>query len=152
FSNGAMMASRLACDLPERLHGVALVGGTGGQNYTQVCVHPHSMPIVEVHRTADPTVPYAGGKVADNQGRKRGSVISVVDFLSFWSGTCHCSGTRETTIKAAMPVTMIEAQSCTSGSPVVHYRVNGGAHEWFRIQGFDTTKVIWDFLATNSFA
>ena len=35
---------------------------------------------------------------------------------------------------------MVEAQACTPGSPVVHYRVTGGVHEWFRIQGFDTTN------------
>jgi polyhydroxybutyrate depolymerase len=147
-----MMASRVACDMPDRVRGVALVGGTAGQNNAQVCLPTRSVPIVEVHGTSDPVVPYAGGKVADNQGRKRGSVLSVVDFVSFWSRTCHCSGTRETPIKAALTVTMIEAQSCTPGSPVVHYRVTGGAHEWFRIQGFDTTKVVWDFLAANSFA
>ena len=152
FSNGAMMASRVACDMPDRVRGVALVGGTAGQNYSQICLPKRAVPIVEVHGTSDPVVPYAGGKVPDNQGRKRGSVLSVVDFVSFWSGTCRCSGTRETIIRAAMSVTMVEAQSCTPGSPVVHYRVNGGSHEWFRIQGFDTTKVVWDFLATNSFA
>ena len=152
FSNGAMMASRVACDMPDRVRGVALVGGTAGQNNAQICQPSRSVPIVEVHGTSDPVVPYTGGKVADNQGRKRGSVLSVVDFVSFWSHTCRCTGTRETPIKAALAVTMIEAQSCSPGSPVVHYRVNGGAHEWFRIQGFDTTKVVWDFLATNSFA
>jgi len=151
FSNGAMMASRAACEMSDRLRGVAMVGGTAGQNYSQVCLHNRSMPIVEVHGTSDPIVPYLGGKVADNQGRKRGSVLSVGDFVAFWSGTCHCSGTRETNIKAALPVTMVEAQACTPGSPVVHYRVNGGVHEWFRIQGFDTTKVVWDFLAANAF-
>ena len=152
FSNGAMMASRVACEMPDRVHGIALVGGTGGQNYAQVCKPLRSVPIVEVHGTNDPIVPYAGGKVADNQGHKRGSVLSVPEFMSFWSSTCHCAGTRETSIKAALAVTMIEAQSCTLGSPVVQYRVNGGSHEWFRIQGFDTTKVIWDFLAANTFA
>ena len=152
FSNGAMMASRVACEMPDRVRGVALVGGTAGPNYAQSCQPSRSVPIVEVHGTNDPIVPYAGGKVADNQGHKRGSVISVADFVSFWSSTCHCSGTRETNIKAALAVTMVEAQSCATGSPVVHYRVNGGSHEWFRIQGFDTTKVVWDFLATNSFA
>ena len=160
FSNGAMMASRVACDLPDRVRGVALVGGTAGPNYPQVCVPTRTVLIVEVHGTKDPVVPYVGGKVADNLGRKRGSVLSVADFLSFWSGACQCSGTRETqcsgtretTIKADMAVTMIEAQSCTAGSPVLHYRVNGGTHDWFRIQGFDTTKAVWDFLATNSFA
>ena len=152
FSNGAMMAGRVGCEMPDRVRGIALVGGTAGQNYSQVCAPSRSVPIVEVHGTSDPVVPYAGGKVADNQGRKRGSVLSALDFFSFWSGTCHCTGTRETTIKAAMPVTMIEAQSCASGSPVVHYRVTGGSHEWIRMQGFDTTKAVWDFLATNSFA
>jgi polyhydroxybutyrate depolymerase len=152
FSNGAIMAGRVACEMSDRVHGVALVGGTAGQNNADVCHPSRGVPIVEVHGTNDPVVPYAGGKVADNQGHKRGSVISVADFVSFWSRTCHCSGTRETSIKAALAVTMIEAQSCTPGSPVVHYRVNGGAHEWFRIQGFDTTKVVWDFLATNTFA
>jgi polyhydroxybutyrate depolymerase len=152
FSNGAMMAGRVACDMPDRVRGVALIAGTAGQNHSQVCAPTRSVPIVEVHGTRDPVVPYIGGKVADNLGRKRGSVLSVVDFLSFWSRTCRCTGTRETTIRAAMPVTMIEAQACTPGSPVVHYRVNGGTHDWIRMQGFDTTTAVWDFLAANSFA
>jgi polyhydroxybutyrate depolymerase len=152
FSNGAIMTGRAACDMSDRIRGIAMVGGTAGQNYPQACLHNRPMPILEVHGTSDLVVPYLGGKVADYQGRKRGSVLSVADFVSFWSGTCHCSGTRETNIKATLPVTMVEAQSCTPGSPVVHYRVNGGAHEWFRIQGFDTTKVVWDFLAANAFA
>jgi polyhydroxybutyrate depolymerase len=152
FSNGAMMAGRVACDMPDRVRGVAMIAGTAGQNHSQVCAPTRSVPIVEVHGTRDPVVPYTGGKVADNLGRKRGSVLSVVEFLSFWSRTCRCTGTRETTIKAAMPVTMIEAQACTPGSPVVHYRVNGGTHDWFRMQGFDTTTAVWDFLAANSFA
>jgi polyhydroxybutyrate depolymerase len=152
FSNGAMMASRLACELADQLRGAALVAGTGGQNYPQVCHPTRTVPIMEVHGTSDPIVPYAGGKVADNQGRKRGMALSVADFVSFWSNTSHCAGARETAIKAALAVTKVEAQACTSGSPLVHYRVTGGVHDWFRIQGFDTTKAVWDFLAANSLA
>jgi polyhydroxybutyrate depolymerase len=150
FSNGAMMANRVACDLSDRVRGVALVAGTAGQNLPQTCRPARSVPLVEVHGTSDPVVPYSGGKVAENQGRKRGSAISVTDFVSFWSNTGHCSGARETPIKAALAVTLIEAQACTSGSPIVHYRVTGGTHDWFRIQGFDTTKAVWDFLTVNS--
>lgn len=152
FSNGAMMAGRVACELSDRVRGVALVSGTAGQNYPQVCRPARSIPVVEVHGTSDPIVPYAGGKVADNQGRKRGTALSVADFVSFWSGTSRCAGSRETPIKAALAVTMVEAQGCAPGSSVVHYRVNGGVHDWFRINGFDTTKVVWDFLASRSLA
>ena len=150
FSNGAMMAGRVACELSDRVRGVALVSGTAGQNYPQVCRPARSIPVVEVHGTNDPVVPYAGGKVADNLGRKRGTAMSVADFVSFWSGTSRCSGARETSIKAALAVTVIEAQGCAAGSSLVHYRVNGGVHDWFRIAGFDTTNVVWDFLASRS--
>ena len=152
FSNGAMMAGRVACELADRVRGVALVSGTAGQNYPQVCHPARSIPVVEVHGTSDPIVPYAGGKVADNSGRKRGTALSVADFMSFWSGTGRCAGARETAIKAALTVTMVEAQGCVPGSSVVHYRVNGGVHDWFRINGFDTTKVVWDFLSSRSLA
>jgi polyhydroxybutyrate depolymerase len=152
FSNGAFMASRAACELSDKISGIALVGGTAGQNYSQVCKPSRWMPMVEVHGTSDPVVPYAGGRVADNQGHRRGMVLSVGDFLGLWAGGSHCTGTKETSIKAALPVTMVEGQACQPGSPVVHYRVTGGVHEWFRVQGFDTTKVTWDFLATNAFA
>jgi polyhydroxybutyrate depolymerase len=117
-----------------------------------VCRPVRAVPIVEVHGTNDSVVPYAGGKVADNQGRKRGTVLSVADFVGFWSNTGRCTGARETSIKAALAVTMVEAQACTTGSRILHYRVTGGVHDWFRIQGFDTTKVVWDFLSVNSLA
>lgn len=152
FSNGAMMAGRVACEMSDRVRGVALVSGTGSSNYPQVCRPARSIPVVEVHGTSDPIVPYAGGKVADNLGRKRGTVLSVAEFVSFWSGASQCSASRETAIKAAMAVTMVEAQGCASGTSVVHYRVTGGVHDWPRITGFDTTKAVWDFLAARSLA
>ena len=90
------------------------------------------------------------GQVADNQGRKRGMALSVTDFVSFWSSTSQCKGMRETPIKAALSITKVEAQACTPGSSLVHYRVNGGVHDWFRVQGFDTTSAVWEFLSTNA--
>ena len=154
FSNGAMMASRFACDTGDSVRGIALVGGSGGQNITSDgCPNPRATAVVAVQGTNDPVVPYGGGQVADNGGRKRGRVVSAAEFFAFWSGNCHCTGgPQETTIRGALTVTKVEAQNCESGRSVVHYKVNGGSHEWFRFKGFDSTTVIWDFLAANALA
>lgn len=151
FSNGAIMASRAACELSERIQALAAVGGTAGADFAQVCQPKQPVSVLVVAGTNDPIVPFNGGQVADFQGRKRGRVTPVTDYVSFWASKCGCGGVKEmTAIKAALPVTPIEGQSCGAKAAVLFYRVQGGSHEWYRFAGFDTTKVVWDFVAARA--
>jgi polyhydroxybutyrate depolymerase len=59
ISNGAMMAYRLAAEIPDKIGAIASVAGT-------LTVDPHSihaaMPILHFHGTDDQYVPFAGGR------------------------------------------------------------------------------------------
>lgn len=58
ISNGAMMSYALACNLSERIAAIASVASPATPDE---CVPRRSVPIMHIHGTADPCVPYNGG-------------------------------------------------------------------------------------------
>lgn len=147
FSNGALMTGRLACDPPPGVVAVGLVAGTVGQGFADSCRSARRLPVVQVAGTADAIVPYNGGQIADYGGRRRGRVAAVGEFLTFWAAVGGCGPTALTPLAdTAIPVSRLEAQGCARGARVVHYRVRDGGHEWYRVDGFDTTAVLWSFV------
>ena len=145
FSNGAVMAGRVACELADRVTAVATIGGTAGQGFEQSCRPVRPVAVMVVAGSNDRTVPYGGGRVADWGTRRRGFVAPVDDFFAFWSAQAGCSSTQPV---AALPqVCAARGAGCRGDATVVRYRVNGGGHEWFRPPGLDTTKVVWDFVS-----
>jgi polyhydroxybutyrate depolymerase len=150
FSNGAIMASRLACDGADVVSAIALVGGAGGGDYNKRCQASRALPVLVVSGTGDVVVPYAGGKVADFGGRRRGTVASVAEVLAYWAARSGCSGLAEAPGPTST-VVEVSGQACLA-TPVRHLRMVGGGHEWHRSAGFDTTRVVWDFVRTSGLA
>lgn len=148
FSNGAIMASRVACDVADSVSAVALVGGAGGGEYSTRCRASRPLPVLVVSGTGDAVVPYSGGRVADFGGRRRGTVASVTEVLSYWAARSGCNGLAEAPGPSST-VVEVSGQACL-GTPVRHLRMVGGGHEWYRSNGFDTTRVVWDFVRTNA--
>jgi polyhydroxybutyrate depolymerase len=144
FSNGAIMASRVACELADRVAAVAVVAGSAGQGFEQSCRPARPVAVMLVAGSADRTVPYAGGRVADWGTKRRGYVAGAEDFFTFWRAQSGCSSTQP----APAPATAsgLRGADCRSDAAVVRYRVTGGIHEWFRPPLFDTTAVVWDFV------
>jgi hypothetical protein len=52
-------------------------------------------------------------------------------------------------VSADPPVTEVAASGCEGRAAVVHYRLATGQHEWCRRAGFDTTAVVWGFVARS---
>ena len=146
FSNGAMMAGRLACELADSVAAIALVAGSGVQGFEQSCRPGRPVAVMTVSGSADAIVPYAGGKVADWGTRKRGFVAPVEDFFRFWVTHDGCGSTE---LAGSGPVSESKGVNCRSGSTVLRYRVAGGGHEWFRAPVFDTTNTVWSFLSAR---
>ena len=145
FSNGAVMAGKVAGELADRVTAVATIGGTAGQGFEQSCRPARPVGVVVVAGSKDRTVPYAGGRVADWGTRRRGFVAPVDEFFAFWSRQAGCSSTQP--VAAQPQVSAARGEDCRAGVAVLRYRVNGGGHEWFRPPGLDTTKVVWDFVS-----
>ena len=146
FSNGALMASRAACDMADRLSSVVLVSGAGPRDMAQRCHPSRPLSVMVVFGTNDQTVPYQGGSVASYGGRSRGMVTSVADFLAVWRGANGCSSddSREP-VAGSTKITVQRGRGCRAD--MVHYRIDGGAHEWFSTTAFDTTTEAWRFMA-----
>jgi polyhydroxybutyrate depolymerase len=82
MSNGGMMVQRLALELAPPLAAVATASGTlAADNGCKPAQRP--VPILLMHGTEDPVVPYAGGSVKI-LGHARGTTISVDDNVRFW--------------------------------------------------------------------
>ena len=84
-SNGGGMTARLACDLSERLAGVASVAG--GYRSLPACKPERPLPVLEIHGTADQVVPY-GGKPPDFNG-------AVKRWLWQWRRIDGCQGNAD---------------------------------------------------------
>jgi polyhydroxybutyrate depolymerase len=139
FSNGAVMASRLACDIADRVSAVALVAGTAGQGFERSCRPARPLAVMMAAGASDPVVPYAGGRIANWGTKRRGYLAGVDELFSFWRAHNGCVSVLTAGGEA-------RGANCRTGSPVVRYRVSGAAHEWYRAPRFDTTAVVWDFV------
>ena len=147
FSNGAIMAARVACDMADIVTVVAIVDGSAGEGFESRCLPDRPVSVALVATRGDPVVPYAGGQVASWQGRARGRVAGADATVRFWSAADHCSPLRDTGVAASSPmVVRAQADGCASTRQVVRLAVDDPTHEWIRTGGFDTTAVVWSFV------
>jgi polyhydroxybutyrate depolymerase len=66
FSNGAILSHRLACELADKISGIAAIGGASGQfdfdlNQYYACNPTRPIPILHFHATNDRNYPIDGG-------------------------------------------------------------------------------------------
>ena len=136
MSNGGFMSYTLACQLSERIAAIASVTGTMVTPNLNACNAQHPMPVMQIHGTADPTVPYNGNA----QG-----FVSVEDLVDYWVDFNGCNPTAvETAVPDIDMTDMCTADQFvysdgTNGSSVELFRVNGGAHTWPGTNPFFTT-------------
>ena len=146
-SNGAFMASAIACQYSALIAAVAPVSGI---QTMKPCRTTRPVPVVTFHGTADPLVPYDGkasklaadlpspdgsGHRIDAQEEKlfgakgvfqRGP--SIPQETAAWAKRNGCSDTITTT-KITSTVTLLSWQ-CRDHANVELYRIAGGAHTW----------------------
>jgi polyhydroxybutyrate depolymerase len=83
MSNGAMMALRLAVEIPQKLAAVAAVGGSMAAR-SQCKARSGKISVLMISGDADPLVPYRGGDVRLHAQKSRGTVIGVEDAVRSW--------------------------------------------------------------------
>jgi len=145
YSNGAFMASALACSDAGTIAAVATVAGLEA---TPACHPSRRVPVIAFHGTADPFVPYTGGvgpaakelpavsgggtvgsnlKKAANQGIQQSDQPVPVQ-TARWAARNGCSKTPKTSTVTS-DVTLI-AYHCPGNASVELYRENGDGHIW----------------------
>ncbi|HAP68795.1 MAG TPA: hypothetical protein DCR04_03570 [Flavobacteriales bacterium] len=151
MSNGGFMSYTLACQLSNRIAAIASVTGTMVTPNLNACNAQHPTPVMQIHGTADATVPYLGNA----QG-----FVAVEALVDYWVAFNNCNPTP---VETAVP-DIDQTDLCTAdrfvysggdaGTTVELYRVNGGAHTWpgalFNIgvtnQDFSASVEIWRFF------
>jgi len=141
ISNGAIFSTALACALPGRLAAIAPVAGV---NATDVCDEgTPPTPVLAFHGTADPIVPYAGGRyfaganptdptpTTTGRGRQTGLIRAqpVDSAVANWAAFDGC-GTPAQTTTIGGDVEHVVYQDCPAHGTVELYRVVGGGHTW----------------------
>ncbi len=117
-SNGGGMAARLACQLSARFAAIASIAG--GYSSLPQCRPTNPVSVVEVHGTADGSVPYNG-----NPGTGAGAVRP---WLWAWRGHDGCDGAPAVS-RIAPRVERYDWSHCAEGTAVEHIEIFGGAHQ-----------------------
>lgn len=134
FSNGGQMVIRLAHETPELIAGVAMIGATqpAPQNFSPDRDAGRAMPVLLVHGTKDPIVPYAGGMASLFGFRPRGLGLSAPQTAEYWAGRNGIAAAPVLTAlaSAAGDTTRVDRTDYaeTGRAPVRLLTVHGGGH------------------------
>ncbi|HZQ50078.1 MAG TPA: PHB depolymerase family esterase [Candidatus Dormibacteraeota bacterium] len=140
MSNGAMMAQRLACELPGRITAAVSVSGS---LLVGSCHPSRPISILEVHGEADAVVPIKGGFRSG-----LGTFRSTLSVMQEWAGIDGCPS--DAAVADNPTVTSYTWAPCRAGTRVELEAVKRGGHSWFGPQDAagepDASRIAWHFL------
>ena len=150
MSNGGYMSYKLACELTDRIQAIASVTGSIVPGQLAVCDPSDQIPVMQIHGTVDPTVPYDGGTFA----------IAIEDVVAYWVGYDNCEPATvfdvpDLDMSDGCTAERFDYLDCDGDNEVVFYKVTGGAHTWpgsplpiggNTCQDFDASDEIWKFF------
>lgn len=127
FSNGAMLSHRLACELGDRLAGIADVGGSF---LVSTCENARATAVVVIHGTADSVVPYDGGTTSPGVAARYGPWANpaVRETTSVWARINNCQPDPEMMITGNIRAS--HYVDCAEGAPLELFTIVGGTHSW----------------------
>ncbi len=150
MSNGGYMAYKLACELTDKITAIASVTGSMVPVEAMDCNPSSTIPVLQIHGTADPTVAYNGSDFG----------IPIEDLVAQWVAHNQCTTTPEI---FAFPdidtddmctVERIAYNDCDTDRKVHFYKIDGGEHTWpgaflnigVTNQDINASVEIWNFF------
>ena len=121
ISNGGGMSYRLACELSDRIVGIAPVASARDSS---ACNVTQPVSVLAIQGTADPNIPYGGG--IDVRGVP---APSQADLAETWRAYDGCSA-RPTTQMLTPVAQELAYEQCERGAAVKFYAVQDGMHCW----------------------
>lgn len=127
MSNGGYMSHTLACELSNRITAIASVTGSiFTTQYGSNCHPMRPVPVMQIHGTSDPTVPYIGSSTS----------MPIDTVVKYWVKKNNCN----TTATFSNVPNTNTADGCTAehylysggtnGSTVEFFKIIGGLHTW----------------------
>ena len=176
YSNGAIMASVLACVDAAQVAAIAPVSGVANP---ADCNPSRPVPVVAFHGTADPLVSYTGGfgtaayqlplppgtkgtisQLLGNNVPQSTRGPSIPTTTAAWAKRDGCAATPATRV-VAKDVALI-SYACPNGNAVELYRIRGGGHTWpgsvlaskakdlgETTMAISADKIIWTFFEAH---
>ena len=141
FSNGAMLAYRLACEMSDTFAAVAPVAGA---LVTDPCQPGQPVSVIHFHGLVDPVIPYAGGATVQSTGQPYPPTEQSVAAFAKLDG---CAATP--TVETAAAYTHMVYTGCKNGTAVELYAVKSVGHMWPTKYIVPATQIIWDFFAAH---
>lgn len=149
MSNGAMMAYRLACEIPDKITAIAPVSGS--MMIKSPCNPSRAVPILHIHSILDSKVPPQGGTGIG--GYYYPPVDSV---LRAWPGADSCTSI-EPRVEDQHTYTKYIWENCKDGICIEYYLTHDGGHAWpggeksranadTPSEAIIANDVIWDFF------
>lgn len=118
MSNGGFLSHRLACELSGTFAAIAPVAGVLGVE-PEDCTPPRPVPVMHIHGTADPVVPYEGSL----------TFASVEETVARWRQLDGCS-TNSSPLVDQGDAWCVSWSDCDEGAEVVRCTIEGGGHTW----------------------
>lgn len=163
MSNGGMMAYRLACEMTQTFVAIAPVSSAFTVELKSVCKPSGAIPVLIMHGTTDPLLPYNGGNIGTAD---RGQMVATTEAVSYWVNNNGASSTPVVTnfANTVADGTSIVRNVYGSGTNQVQFfKIIGGGHTWAnglqylpaRVIGLvsrdmDASNVIWDFFKMHT--
>jgi polyhydroxybutyrate depolymerase len=127
MSNGGFMSFKLACELSSRIAGIGSVTGSILPLTLSNCNGVHPTPIMQIHGTADATVPYGGGA---------GWTEPIGSLVDYWANFNNCTSTP--VIENMPNISIVDGSTVEKFSylngynctEVIHYKITNGSHTW----------------------
>jgi len=131
FSNGAMMAHRLASERPDLVAAIAPVGGSMVLERRE----PRApVPVLHIHSVDDPRALYEGGLGPPFPGtNNRVTHPPVNESLERWAKANGCASSGkvvEIRRSGSDSAEKISFAPCSSGAELVHWKLHGPGHVW----------------------
>tara|TARA_Y100000814_G_scaffold287930_1_gene258711 strand:+ start:87 stop:1088 length:1002 start_codon:yes stop_codon:yes gene_type:complete len=137
FSNGGYMTYELACELSDKITAFGSVAGNFMLNSDQDCYSEREIPIIHFHGTNDPTVDYSPPSFDQ--------ALTVSESIDYWSSFNSFDMDSYEPLNSNVEIFTYFKQS--SNTKFVHYKVNGGSHEWFwNNWGFNASEELVNFF------
>jgi len=166
YSNGGLMAMRIACERPDKIAGIGIVARTLTRDLAARCTKGRAVPAMFVVGTDDPLVPFAGGQQRIG-ATERVNVLGGEETALAWA---HRNGISENPQRSEIVDAnrddktqggyRLDYTGRSARTRVAMIAVTGGGHTWpggyvglpKRVVGrtsqdFSAARTMWSFLA-----
>jgi polyhydroxybutyrate depolymerase len=141
FSNGAMLAYRLACEMPETIAAIAPVAGNLGFD---PCQPGNAVSVIHIQGLSDKSAPYDDD---DREPDLNPVIRSVKSSVGLWASIDNCSEFPYG--KQNGIATHTAYSGCAGGSAVELYSLYGIGHVWPAESLWPTSQIIWEFFSKH---